>query len=204
MFCKYSTTPRSRSEGKGLFLNTPCSEHWRRVALTTAQLWGWRFCSEMFQNTSSPWHCGDIPGVALDICLQIPERKAGLLECFPHSPHCSVSGLDQEPLTPIPVGHKEEVVGWHRCARPVVSLQECAEGVTGPSQEICVWLSAQGWPVHWFTWMLNSPPVLPFAAPGTSSAPCCQNWGWPTKLSVSTATDNDPPIFNSPKFMWYG
>lgn len=32
----------------------------------------------MSQSTTFPWHLGDVPDVALDVCLQIPERKNGM------------------------------------------------------------------------------------------------------------------------------
>lgn len=161
---KYSTTPRSRSERKGLFHKDSGSDHNTAMGVEgllwgvpehvlSMALWRWTGCCS--------WYL-----------LAKPEKKAGLQECALLT--CPIVQC-WEPLPPIPVGHREEVLGWHKCARPGVSPQECAEGVTGPSQEICVRLPSQGWPIHQFTWMLNSPPVLPFAAPGSSSVPCCQS-----------------------------
>lgn len=151
VWCKYSTTPRSRSERKGLFHKVSVNDHSTGMRVK-GLLWG---CPEHICSMT-PWRCTRC--CSWYLLANTREKDWPARVCFPHLLHCSVLGLDQE-SSPISVGHREEVVGWRRCARQGLSLQEwchCTEGTTSLSQEICVWLPAQGWQIHQFTWVLNS------------------------------------------------
>lgn len=123
--CKYFTSPRNRNEGKGLLHKENGSDQSTALRVE-GLLWG---VPEHILSMA-PWRCTRC--CSWYFLANIREKGWPARVHFPHLSHYSVWGLDQEPLPPIPVGHREEVVGWHRCARQVVSLQECT-----PRKSIC-------------------------------------------------------------------